>query len=192
VTHLFRRALATGLMLMAGLAQSAIIEGQTFADRIRLAGADLTLNGVGLRAVAWFKGYAAGLYLLERANTPDAVIAQRGPKRVQLKMMVDVGSEEFRKAYDKGMKRNLATAEYEAMKERIEAFSAAIGAIGPLKKGDVIDLDFVPGQGLQLGLNGERRGATVPGADLYAGLLKIFVGPLPVDKRLKAGLLGAG
>ena len=31
----------------------------------------------------------------------------------------------------------------------------------------------------------------LPGEDLYAGLLKIFIGADPVDKRLKAGLLGA-
>ena len=44
-------------------AQAAVIEGQHFDDRIRLADTELVLNGVGLRAVAWLKGYAAGLYL---------------------------------------------------------------------------------------------------------------------------------
>jgi hypothetical protein len=29
---------------------------------------DLKLNGVGLRAVAWLKGYAAGLYLPKKAT----------------------------------------------------------------------------------------------------------------------------
>lgn len=188
IRHLF----AALLLFVSTAIPAATIEGQRFDDRIRLADADLTLNGVGLRAVAWFKGYAAGLYLPQKASTRAAVIAQKGPKRIQLKMMVDVGSEEFRKAWDKGMTRNHSAAEYEPMRERIARFSATIAAIGKLKKGDVIDLDFLPGKGLQLSLNGKPRGEPLPGEDLYAGLLKIFVGNVPVDARLKAGLLGVG
>jgi Chalcone isomerase-like len=30
----------------------------------------------------------------------------------------------------------------------------------------------------------------VPGEDLYAAVLKIFVGEHPVDKKMKVGLLG--
>lgn len=187
-----RHLLAALLLSVSAAIPAATIEGQRFDDRIRLADVDLALNGVGLRAVAWLKGYAAGLYLPQKASTPAAVIAQKGPKRIQLKMMVDVGSEEFRKAWDKGMTRNHSAAEYEPMRERIARFSATIGAIGKLKKGDVIDLDFLPGKGLQLSLNGKPRGEPLPGEDLYAGLLKIFVGNVPVDARLKAGLLGVG
>lgn len=187
-----RRLFALTLLAFALSAQAARIEGQTFEDRIRLADTELTLNGVGLRAVAWLKGYAAGLYLPQKASTPAAVLAQKGAKRVQLRMLLDVGSEEFRKAWDKGMKRNHSAAEYEPMQERIAKFSATIGAIGKLKKGDVIDLDYLPGKGLQLSLNGTPRGEAVSGEDLYAGLLKIFVGNVPVDARLKAGLLGVG
>lgn len=187
-----RHLLAALLLSVSAAIPAATIEGQRFDDRIRLADVDLALNGVGLRAVAWLKGYAAGLYLPQKANTPAAVIAQKGPKRIQLKMMVDVGSEEFRKAWDKGMTRNHSAAEYEPMRERIARFSATIAAIGKLKKGDVIDLDFLPGKGLQLSLNGKPRGEPLPGEDLYAGLLKIFVGNVPVDARLKAGLLGVG
>lgn len=192
MTTVIRRLLTLLLLLVASGAQAARIDGQTFDDRIRLADTELTLNGVGLRAVAWLKGYAAGLYLPRKASTPAAVIAQAGPKRVQLRMMVDVGSVEFQKAWDKGMTRNHSAAEYEPMKERIARFSATIAAIGPLKKGDVIDLDYLPGRGLQLSLNGQPRGEVVPGEDLYAGLLKIFVGKVPVDAHLKAGLLGVG
>ena len=34
------------------------------------------------------------------------------------------------------------------------------------------------------------KGEALPGEDLYAGLLKIFIGTRPVDTKLKAGLLG--
>lgn len=181
---------AVAALLAVPPARAATIADQRFEDRIRLADADLVLNGVGLRAVAWFKGYAAGLYLAQKATTPAAVLAQQGPKRVQMKMMVDVDAVEFVKAVDKGMKRNHTSAEHAALLERIAQFDGLVNGIGKLKKGDVVDLDFLPARGLQLSLNSRPRGEPVPGDDFFAGILKIFVGADPVDKRLKAGLLG--
>lgn len=187
----FRHLLALLLLAIACSAHAARIEDQTFDDRIRVADTDLQLNGVGLRAVAWLKGYAAGLYLVEKATSPAAVLAQKGPKRVQLKMMVDVDSKEFVKAFGKGMRRNHSEAEQAVLRERMVRFDAVVTALGKLKKGDVVDLDWLPGQGLRLALNGRVRGETIPGEDLYAGILKIFVGRDPVDPKLKAGLLGS-
>ena len=69
---------------------AAVIDDQQFDDRIRLADTELVLNGLGLRAVAWFKGYAAGLYLVQKATSAAALDAMQGPKRLQLKMMVEV------------------------------------------------------------------------------------------------------
>jgi hypothetical protein len=181
------------LLLLACTAatQAARIDDQAFDDRIRVADTDLVLNGLGLRAVAWLKGYAAGLYLVEKAATPSAVLAQKGPKRLQMKMMVGVGSGEFVKAFGKGMRRNHTAAEHAVLKERMARFDRTVAALGELKKGDVIDLDWLPARGLVLSLNGRVRGEAIPGEDLYAGLLKIFIGRDPVDSQLKTGLLGA-
>jgi hypothetical protein len=190
-TPLLKRLFVFLLLVAACGAQAARIEGQTFDDRIRLADTELLLNGVGLRAVAWLKGYAAGLYLAEKASTLAGVLAHKGPKRVQMKMMIDVNSVEFVKAFDKGMRRNHSAAEHAALSERMLQFDRTVTALGELKKGDVIDLDYLPARGLVLSLNGRAQGEAIPGEDLYAGILKIFIGTDPVDAKLKAGLLGA-
>jgi hypothetical protein len=187
-----RRALAAALVLAASAqAGAASIADQHFADRIRLANTDLVLNGVGVRAVAWLKGYAAGLYLLEKSATTAGVLAGQGPKRVQMKMLVDVDSKEFVKAFDKGIQRNHSDAEQEALRERAQQFNRTVTALGALKPGDVIDLDFLPPRGFLLSVNGSVRGQPIAGEDFYAGLLKIFIGERPVDTKLKAGLLGS-
>jgi hypothetical protein len=191
VRHPFKRALAAALLLVAAAASATRIEGRTFDDRIRLADTDLLLNGVGLRAVLMFKGYAAGLYLASKARTPEQVLATPGAKRVQMQLLLDVEAKEFVKAFDVGMKRNLGEAERAAMQDRIAQFDQMVGQIGTVKKGDVVNLDFIPARGLVLTLNGKPRGEPIPGADLYAALLKIFIGERPVDLKLKAGLLGA-
>jgi Chalcone isomerase-like len=192
LVRLLQRALLVALLLAAAAASATKIAGENFDERIRLADTELLLNGVGLRAVLMFKGYAAGLYLVAKGRTAEQVLAQKGAKRMQIKMLIDVETKEFVKAIDVGMRRNHNEAEHLVLQERITQLNKNIEAIGTVKKGDVVNLDYLPALGLVLTLNGAQRGEPVVGEDLYAGVLKIFIGELPVDKKLKAGLLGHG
>jgi hypothetical protein len=164
------------------------LEGQRFVRQLNLAGADLLLNGTGLRAVAWFKGYAAGLYLRERSSSPAQVLAMPGPKRLQLRMLQEVPATELVSALRKGLARN--TPEPPKLAERTERLASGMLAVGTVKKGDVIDLDQDPTRGTLFALNGTLRAPPIEGADFYAALLASFVGDRPYDTRLKAGLLG--
>ncbi|HET9977791.1 MAG TPA: chalcone isomerase family protein [Burkholderiaceae bacterium] len=182
-------ALAAGVP-RAQAAPPIQVEGYTFAGQARVADTALELNGVGYRAVAWLKGYAAGLYLPRRATTAAQVLAMPGPKRLQLRMLLDVETEEFVKAFDKGVARNTPSADVARLAERMARFDAQLRALRKVAKRDLIDLDFIPGTGLQLSLNGKPRGEPLPGEDLYAALLRIFIGDKPTDPELKLGLLG--
>jgi Chalcone isomerase-like len=187
----WKRWIATSLLLSTPLLMAGQIAGRHFDDHIRLADTDLVLNGMGLRAVLWFKGYAAGLYLHDKATSLPKVLSISGPKRVQIQMLLEVKAQEFVKAVDVGMQRNHTEAEHKALQERIQRFNATIEQVKLLKVGDVVNLDYVPEKGTTLVVNGKVQGAAVMGEDFYAGLLKIFMGEKPVDSKLKAGLLGA-
>ena len=50
-------------------------------------------------------------------------------------------------------------------------------------------LDYVPGTGTKVSVNGAELGI-VEGHDFNAALLRVWIGASPVDKDLKAGLLG--
>ena len=178
------------LLLAAFNAGAARIADLNFDDRLRLAETDLVLNGVGLRSVILFNGFAAGLYLTTKASTSDKALTLGGPKRLQMKMILDVETKEFIKAFDVSLGRNNTETERVGMKDRVEQFDRNLAQIGKVRKGDVINLDFIPGKGLILSVNGTPRGRPVEGVDLYTSLLKVFIGDKPVDKRLKAGLLG--
>ncbi len=167
------------------------IEGHTYEAGASVAGSALVLNGVGVRAVAWLKGYSAGLYLAQKSADPAQVMAMAGAKRIRLRMMQEASTEEFVKAIDKGIGRNMPEAAQAGLAERRQRFDTQVRAVGKVRKGDVVDLDFVPGQGLVFTHNGQVRGEPIPGADFYAAVLSIFLGDKPVDRRLKAGLLGA-
>ena len=168
------------------------IAGVSFEPRITLAGQALQLNGSGLRAVAFLKGYAAALYLPQRAADADSVVAQRGAKRLQMKLLMDVPAAEFSKALHVGIARNLPAGQQGPLAERVGRFDALLQPLGQVRKGDLVNLDFVPGEGLQFWLNGRLLGPAIAGEDFYAAVLRVFIGEHVSDDRLRAGLLGAG
>ena len=165
------------------------VEEQAFPPRAQVAGAELLLNGTGVRQVAWFKGYAAGLYLRQRVHTADQALAQSGPKRLQLRILYEVPAVEFVKALKKGIERNTAPAEMALLSHGVQRFADEITALELVRKGDVIDLDLDPERGLLFTLNGTLRGKALGDVALYAALLRAFIGERPYDERLKAGLL---
>ena len=181
----------TGAPLRSAAADSTInVNGLAFERRVQLAGADLLLNGIGLRAVAWFKAYAAALYLGARATTAAQAVSAPGPKRLQLRMYRDLPAAEFVKALNVGLPRNSEPALATQLADRQANLAARIAALETLHEGDTIDLDYDPAQGLLFKLNGKLRGEPIPGEDFYGALLRVFIGDHPSDTKLKAGLLG--
>jgi hypothetical protein len=188
-----RRAVLFAVVMLPSLAtaqEKVTTGGQVFDGTARVAGSQLLLNGTGVRKVAWFTGYAAGLYLTSRASTAAQVQTMSGAKRLQMRMSHDVPALEFTKALRKGVARNCSAGEFAALGERLEQFAGLIDTVGEVKKNDVVDLDLDPGRGLVLRINGKARGEAIAGHDLYAALLRAFVGERPYDEKLRAGLLG--
>jgi hypothetical protein len=175
----------------ANAATAVTVEDQTFPGEASVAGMPLQLNGVGLRAAFIYKVYLAGLYLPTQAATGAAAIAEPGPKRLQVRLLMDGPSDQFAKAFTGGIAKRTPADQVAAMKDRIDAFDRTLRSVGNVRKGDVVDLDYTPAAGLTMAVNGKPYGSPVPGADLYAALLNIFVGERPVDAKMKAGMLGA-
>lgn len=173
----------------AGQAHAARLEGQRFDDTVVVGDRTLRLNGLGLRGVAWLKAFVAGLYVAAPSRDPAQLMAMQGPKRLRLTMMLDAPSRELSKAFAKGVRRNETPQMQAQLAARVSGFVALIDGIETLRKGDTLDLDFVPGVGAQLKHNNRPLGEPVPGDDFYRAILKIFIGDRPVDPRLKEGLL---
>ncbi len=201
------RALAQGLSGVALVALAALafapvahadsattapitLEGQTFAAGAKVAGTPLQLNGVGLRSALIYKIYLAGLYLPTKSASSDDILADTGPKRLQVRLLMDGPSDEFAKAFTGGISKRTPPEQVAAMQSRIDDVDRTLRSIGDVKRGDVVNLDYVPAVGLTMTFNGKMVGKPVPGADLYAALLNIFIGDRAIDPRMKAGMLG--
>ena len=183
-------AVALATTLAPGISGAATLDGQTFEDTLHLGSDELKLNGLGIRAVLFFKGYVAGLYLKDKATTLQQVVATAGAKRLQMRMLLNAGPGDFNQALVAGIRVNATEAELAQLKTRITQLEQTISEIGRTVVGDVINIDYLPERGTLLTVNGAAKGKPIEGADFYNALLGIFVGNHPVDVRLKQGLLG--
>ena len=170
--------------------QAADVAGVRIEDRTKVGNAELTLNGAGLRKRAFFQVYAIGLYLPQKSSSPAAVLEQRGPKRVAIHMLRDVGADAFTEALADGIRANHSEAEAKALEPRIKELSAIMAELKEAKKGMAISLDWT-GEGTQLVVQGKSAGKPIAGEDFYRALLRIWIGDKPVQDDLKRALLGS-
>ncbi|WP_066739388.1 chalcone isomerase family protein [Cupriavidus sp. D384] len=180
--------LALGLLLPSVSAME--IGGVRFDDMARLGGRQLPLNGTGLRQVFVIKGYAAGLYLPERARNATVVLGSPGPKRLQIRPLREVESAQFVKTLNDGLRENHSELQMQLLSDRVTQLERTMTQLGTAQRGDIINFDFTPEGGTAVTLNGIPRGQTIPGEDFYQAVLRIFLGEHPVDRNLKRGLLG--
>lgn len=189
----------SSMMLTAGLLVAAQVqaqqpvemEGQKFEPTAALAGQTLNLNGVGLRKKLFIKVYVAGLYAQQKSTSAAALINDKGPRRVTLRMLRDVDAESFIDSFNEGLKNNHTEAQLNAMKQQVDALTATLKAIGEAKKGDAINFDYTPDGGTRISVNGQPKGSAIAGADFFAAVLRIWLGEKPADESLKKGMLGA-
>lgn len=179
-----------GLLLAATAAPALEMNGVQVPDTAKVGAMDLVLNGAGVRTRAIFKVYVGALYLPEKKTVAMEAIAVKGAKRVALHLLRDLSAEQVAGALD-NMSDNLSDLEREKLSPQIADLKATMAAVGEAKEKSLITIDFLPGAGTRVALNGTQKGKTIAGDDLYPALLKIWLGDKPVDRDLKSGMLGA-
>lgn len=150
-------------------------------------GPTLVLNGAGVRKKLFISVYVGALYLPKKAATAPEVLAQTGQRRVLMHFVYDeVSAQKLVEAWNEGFAANHSAAELAPLRARIGQFNALFSTV---KKGDVITLDYRPGDGTRVSYNLQTKG-TIPGEDFNKALLNIWLGDKPVTDGLKKALLG--
>lgn len=175
---------------LANPANAADVAGVHFDDKTSVAGSELQLNGAGLRKKFVFKVYAMGLYLPQKANTPAAVLASKGPRRIRIVTLRELSAEQLAEALVEGLHKNLSAAELEKLGSRVDSFRNTMLSIGKSPEKTQIQLDYLPASGTRLTVGGEQKGADIPGDDFYNALLRIWLGADPAQEDLRDALLG--
>jgi len=188
---ILKSAAAAAVLALAALPSfAAEVAGVKFEDTVTVNGATLKLNGAGLRTKVIFKVYALGLYLPEKKSTVAEILAAEGPRRVKIVVLRELTSEEFGKAFMAGLNDNTDAAERAKLAPQTKQFGEMFAMFPALKKGDVLTVDWLPGTGSQVMLNGKNVGGVLPDVAFYNAILRIWLGDKPVDSSLKPQLLG--
>jgi len=174
----------------AAVAQPVTVEGIRFDPTTTVGGQSLLLNGAGLRTRLFVKVYAAGLYVPVKSNDPAALLAQTGPRRVVMGMLRDIDGTTFANALLDGLKSNNPEEQLAAINGQVEQLQAILKSVGEAKKGDSIQLDWVPDSGTHIIVNGQPRGDPITGAAFFNALLRVWLGEKPADSSLKKAMLG--
>ena len=172
---------------LAAVATAGTVEGVNLPDRISVGDRELVLNGAGVREKFFFDIYVAALYLPARSRDAGAILQTDQPWRMSMNFLYsEVDKEKLDKGWDEGFEANVAKDRLPALQERLQKFKSMFTT---MHKGDVIQMDYMPGTGVRVVIKGEEKGV-VPGADFARALLSVWIGPEPVTSSVKKSLLG--
>ena len=183
-------ALMVGLSPLGLQAQPKDIAGIKLDNPVEVAGSKLALNGAGVRYKAVFPVYVAGLYLSQKAGTPEEVLAAPGPKRISITMLRSIDSAELGKLFVRGVEDNSPKSEMSKLVPGLMRMSQIFYDQKTLAKGDTFHVDWIPGTGTIITVRGQQQGDPFKEPEFFNALLGIWLGPKPADWKLKDGLLG--
>jgi hypothetical protein len=178
------------LMFALGLtatsfAQTKKYHGVSFYTDLKLGDENLVLNGAGLREKYWMDLYVAALYVPKKTNEAGKVIYNDTEMAIHIKI---ISSSVTRERFIESVNEGFASATHgKATKEEIKKFVSFFSE--PIKEGDKINLDYLPGKGVRVTKNGTVKG-TIPGIEFKKALFSIWLGTPPVQESLKAEMLG--
>ncbi|HLA34587.1 MAG TPA: chalcone isomerase family protein [Rhodocyclaceae bacterium] len=176
--------------LSLNLAYAVEVAGVKFDDKTKVGSADVIANGAGLRKKGFFKVYSMALYLPEKSADAEKVLGAKGAKRIAITLLRDLTGQTFIDALKEGIDKNHTDAELNALMDRIKQLSDTMIALGEVKSGTTVLIDWVPEKGMQLTVNGQVKGKEIKGEDFFKALLSVWLGKEPVQSDLKSALLG--
>ena len=182
--------LLAAFLLPIGARAEVTLAGVKYEDTADQRGAKLHLNGAGIRYKGPFKVYAAGLYLPKKAGTPDEILAMPGAKRMSVVMLRDIDASELGKLFVRGVEDNMDRNAMAKLIPGLMRMSQIFTDHKNLKSGDQFTLEWIPGTGTVVTVRGVPQGEPFKEPEFFNALIRIWLGPVPADWKLKESLLG--
>lgn len=162
-----------------------------YPPELVLGGTKLVLNGSGTRFRAVFRVYDLGLYVAQRSSNAEELIVMPGPKRLAFVALRDIPGTDLGRMLLKGLRDNNP-------RDTITRYLTSVGQLGDIfsrrsriQEGESFQLDVVPGKGISVHVQGAQIGDSLSDTSFFPLLMRIWLGPDPVDHSLKSALLGA-
>lgn len=177
------------MLLFTSQSYALEVAGVHVEDRVQLDKHQVILNGTGMRSKFMLRIYLAALYLSEKSHTAEAVLADSRAKRMSFILLRDVSGKQVVEGINQAILPNNSEEEMKTLEARMFEFEKIFTSVAEIKKGEIVNLDYIPGFGTRITINGAAKGH-IEGDDFNRALLKIWVGHKPVQQSLKNSLLG--
>lgn len=154
---------------------------------ISAGGRTLHLNGAALRKKAIFKVYVAALYVANKTNSADAILADDAPRQMEMHFLRGVDKKKICDAWTEGLKDNTPDASAEVKQQ----FTQLCDLMDDIKDDQAFVFTYVPGEGTTISVAGQEKGKVGDKAFSDA-MLRTWIGPKPgPGDGFKKNLLGA-
>ena len=118
----------------------------------------LQLNGAGVRRQGSGGFYAAGLYLDQKLSTAEAVLGHAGAKQLRVVMLRATSAAEMGDLLARGAVANASDEELSRLAPMLFRLGEILGSQQQLAAGDSFQIDWQPGLGTAIRINGQQRG----------------------------------
>ena len=175
------------LIIMSPAINAKEIGGINMPESLESGRAKLMLNGAGVREKFFMDLYVGGLYLQEKSQDAKAIIEADEPMAIRLHIISSmITSKKMEKATREGFE-NATGGNTEAIKVQIEEFISVFKE--EIKEGDIYDLIYVPGKGVEVSKNNKSR-SIIKGFPFKKAMFGIWLSDKPAQKNLKKEMLG--
>lgn len=189
--RLLSMALAAFICIVPlGVAAQVTVSGVKYEENVSVAGSKLLLNGAGTRYKGPFKVYTAGLYVAKKAATTEELLGQPGAKRMTVVMLRDIDASELGKLFIRGVEDNMERSAMSKLIPGLMRMSQIFTDHKKLGNGEQFTLDWVPGTGTVVSVRGIVQGEPFREPEFFNAMMRIWLGPVPADWKLKDSLLG--
>ncbi len=192
-TSSFKKSALNSLAMLPVLVlSSAITLGTASVDA-----QTLQLNGNGIRYQSAAPLYSAGLYLDKKLATTAEVMNNGGPKQLRVVMLRDVSADEMGDLLASGMVANASNDELSRLIPALFSLGELLGEQKKLAAGDSFQIESDPDgkTGItSISIKTQSQSQPVKRSfaqpELFAVMLRMWLGHHPADKSLKNALLG--
>lgn len=181
--------LAANVSLMgAGTAFAAEMSVNKFQPKATVAGKTLQLNGSGIRYRSVFKVYDLALYTAKEVKSLDEIKLNQ-PVALRFVALRDITGTELGRAFFRSLSTNTPPAELNKHLVNSSRFLDLFSIKTKMVNGDKFSIEYTPGKGTHFYMDGVVQGEPLGDEEFFRIILKIWLGDIPADIRLKDALL---
>ncbi len=180
------RRLPLGLLLLLLSMQALSIE--VAGINVPESSNALRLQGAGLRTKFMFDVYVGAFYANGVLTTAAAALRDTGPREMHFYFLRNISSKQIKTAWLEGIEENNSSDEISKNKILINDFVDLFDK--DMGKGDIMMVDYIPGKGTQVFINGKIKGV-IAGEHFFELVLSVWMGEHPPSQKFRQALLSS-